>query len=315
MGLVAQHQLSTFTSPINGTSPIDANTVRGNDNSIKTTYNTHDADTTIHLQNSAVASRPAASTAGQMWLTTDTGAVYVYYDTGSAWVEVNYLRSTGGTVSGATTFSAVVTFSAQPILSTLTASRAVFTDSSKGLVSNAITGTGNVVMSASPTLTGTITAENADFSGTVTMTTYTGQSTIVTVGALNAGSITNGFGSIDIGTDQITAGAARFSKIYAPSASYALTDGATIALDWVNGNVQKVTLGGNRTFTFANPVDGMRCLIYLTQDGTGSRTITWPTIRWTGGSAPTLTTTAAKTDIISITYMGTDYFGASVANC
>lgn len=34
----------------------------------------------------------------------------------------------------------------------LTASQAVFTDASKGLVSNAITGTGNVVMSTSPTL-------------------------------------------------------------------------------------------------------------------------------------------------------------------
>ena len=43
-------------------------------------------------------------------------------------------------------------------LSTLTASVAVFSDGSKGLVSNAITGTGNVVMSASPTLTGTIGA-------------------------------------------------------------------------------------------------------------------------------------------------------------
>jgi len=47
----------------------------------------------------------------------------------------------------------------------LTASQAVFTDSSKNLVSNAITGSGNVVMSASPTLTGTLTAANAQFSG------------------------------------------------------------------------------------------------------------------------------------------------------
>ena len=46
----------------------------------------------------------------------------------------------------------VATLTAQPILSSLTASRAVFTDASKGLVSNAITGTGNVVMSTSPTL-------------------------------------------------------------------------------------------------------------------------------------------------------------------
>ena len=36
MGLVSTHQLSTFTTPVNGTSPIDANQVKGNDNSIKT---------------------------------------------------------------------------------------------------------------------------------------------------------------------------------------------------------------------------------------------------------------------------------------
>lgn len=101
MGTISGHQLSTFASPVNGTTPIDANTVRGNDNTIKTAYNAHDADTTIHVQNGLVASRPAASTAGQMWLAADTGAVYAYYDTGSAWVEWNYLRNTGGTVSGA----------------------------------------------------------------------------------------------------------------------------------------------------------------------------------------------------------------------
>jgi hypothetical protein len=41
-------------------------------------------------------------------------------------------------------------------LTALTASQAVFTNASKQLVSNAITGTGNVVMSASPTLSGTV---------------------------------------------------------------------------------------------------------------------------------------------------------------
>lgn len=56
------------------------------------------------------------------------------------------------TLGLAQTFTAVLTFSAQPIMSTLTASQAVFTDGSKGLVSNAVTGTGSVVMSNSATL-------------------------------------------------------------------------------------------------------------------------------------------------------------------
>jgi hypothetical protein len=51
--------------------------------------------------------------------------------------------------------------------SNLTANQAVFTNASDGLVSNAITGTGNVVMSASPTLTGTLTAANITANGTL----------------------------------------------------------------------------------------------------------------------------------------------------
>ena len=46
-------------------------------------------------------------------------------------------------------------WSTAPAISGLTASQAVFTDGSKALTSNALTGTGNVVMSASPTLSGT----------------------------------------------------------------------------------------------------------------------------------------------------------------
>jgi hypothetical protein len=79
------------------------------------------------------------------------------------------LSGANASLSGTLAVTGVATLTAQPILSSLTASRAVFTDGSKGLVSNAITGTGNVVMSASPTLTGTITAEALTTSGTVTV--------------------------------------------------------------------------------------------------------------------------------------------------
>lgn len=93
------------------------------------------------------------------------------------------------------------------------------------------------------------------------------------------------------------------------STRFGLTDGATIALDWNNSNVQSVTLAGNRTFTFANPKDGGRYLIALKQDATGSRTVTWPTIVWAGGTAPTLTTTANKTDLVTLVYLNGSYYG------
>lgn len=75
------------------------------------------------------------------------------------------------------------------------------------------------------------------------------------------------------------------------------TDGATITFDLDTSNSFTVTLGGNRTLALSNADTGQFFVIDLVQDGTGSRTVTWfGTIKWAGGSAPTLTTTLNKTD-------------------
>ena len=94
------------------------------------------------------------------------------------------------------------------------------------------------------------------------------------------------------------------------STPYALTYAASLAINLANGLCQTVTLTGNPTITFSGAVAGAHYLLELTQDSTGSRTVTWgTTIRWQGGSAPTLTTTPSKTDLIVIIYDGTSYFG------
>jgi hypothetical protein len=96
---------------------------------------------------------------------------------------------------------------------------------------------------------------------------------------------------------------------------FTLTDGATINTDWSNGNTQTVTLGGNRTMAApTNPQTGARYTYIIRQDATGSRTLTWFTIRWAGGTAPTLTTGANKWDIITLVYDGTNYFGTASLN-
>ena len=84
---VGSHTIATFTSPVNGTTPIDANSVRGNDNVIQTAYNAHDSDTGIHVQSSTLASRPAAGTAGRKWMTVDGTVVRIWYDNGTTWIE------------------------------------------------------------------------------------------------------------------------------------------------------------------------------------------------------------------------------------
>jgi len=80
----------------------------------------------------------------------------------------------------------------------------------------------------------------------------------------------------------------------------ALTDGATITPNFADSNNFSVTLGGNRTL--ANPtnlVAGQSGCIWITQDGTGSRTLAYGSYwDFTGGTAPTLTTTAGAVDCL-----------------
>jgi hypothetical protein len=85
---------------------------------------------------------------------------------------------------------------------------------------------------------------------------------------------------------------------------------ATHTVNLLNGSVQQLTLTGSTTFTFPAVGGGKQFLLMLTQDATGSRLATWPsTVRWAGGTAPTLTTTAAKTDVISFLSNGSYWLG------
>jgi len=79
-----------------------------------------------------------------------------------------------------------------------------------------------------------------------------------------------------------------------------LTDAATITPDFGANQNFTVTLGDNRTLANpTNPVVGQTGSIFLVQDGTGSRTLSFGTqYDFTGGTAPTLSTTAAAVDRI-----------------
>ena len=91
------------------------------------------------------------------------------------------------------------------------------------------------------------------------------------------------------------------------------TGDGTTTIDWKLGNKFKFTFGAqNDTFTFTAPTNPCNILLMLIQDGTGSRLATWPgTVKWAGGTAPTLTTGAGTIDICSFYYDGTNYFGVA----
>lgn len=83
-------------------------------------------------------------------------------------------------------------------------------------------------------------------------------------------------------------------------------------IDLSKGTHFVVSLTANVTsITFSNTLAdsnyAQNFTIALTQDATGSRTVTgWPAaVKWVSGSAPTATTTATKTDLVScLTYDG-----------
>lgn len=94
------------------------------------------------------------------------------------------------------------------------------------------------------------------------------------------------------------------------------TDGATVTFDLRVSVKQKVTLAGNRTLalTSGSFYVGQMFAIKLTQDATGSRTVTWfSAIKWPGGTAPTLTTTAGKSDWFC--FVCTDASGSPKFDC
>ncbi len=94
------------------------------------------------------------------------------------------------------------------------------------------------------------------------------------------------------------------------------TDGATVTFDLRVSPKQRVTLSGNRTLalTSGSYYVGQMFAIKLTQDGTGSHTVTWwSAIKWPGGTAPTLTTTAGKSDWFC--FVCTDASGSPKFDC
>jgi hypothetical protein len=178
--LVGAHPISTFVSPVNGTSPINADQVRGNDNTIQTAYNAHDTDGTIHIQSSTLAARPAFGTAGRIWFTSD--GFRLYYDNGSAWTEAAYLPSAGGTVSGNVLITGTLGVTGVITASTgLTVTTGGLTVSAGTTAVQAITGTSLV-------LTADITLANGK---ALFLTRNSGTSPVV-------------FGRYDVGTDDLS---------------------------------------------------------------------------------------------------------------
>lgn len=287
---VGSHSVAAFTSPSNGDA-LDANVVKGNDNSLRTAYVAHDADPGIHVQSSLLASRPAAGTVGRKWMTTDSGSVKLWYDTGSVWEELatnltalNASNLTSGTVPDAR-FPATLPALNGSALTNLNASNL---------------GSGTVPDARFPATLPAASAAN-----------------LTNVPAAN---VTGTFGNLTMsgsGTANLQDGVLQRPRIqdYGEVRTTPSISAGTLTLNLENGNVFGVSLNANiTTLTIQNPsASGTACsfTLALTADGT-LRSVTWgASVKWAGGVAPTLTSTNGKVDIFVFTTWdaGTTWYG------
>jgi hypothetical protein len=94
-----------------------------------------------------------------------------------------------------------------------------------------------------------------------------------------------------------------------------VTSTNTIAL--TSGTVQTATLTASTACTFTMPTAtaGKSFVLLLKQAATtGAGTATFTGVKWSGGTAPTITSTAAKMDILSFISDGTNWYGTAVQN-
>jgi hypothetical protein len=123
----------------------------------------------------------------------------------------------------------------------------------------------------------------------------------------------------DAAATRTTLGAAPLaSPVFTGNVSVAIpstvtTAGTTATIDWANGvgqNFDAQGSSGNITFTFSNPASGASYVLLL-QQGSTARTYTWPaSVKWLGGTAPTVSTTDNDIDMVTFFYNGTNYIGS-----
>ena len=89
-----------------------------------------------------------------------------------------------------------------------------------------------------------------------------------------------------------------------------MTFSATPAFDGTDNRATwDLTLTGNITPTLTNITDGYEYSIFLQQDGTGSRTVTWPAgWKWPAATPVVLTTAANAVDLILLKVRGSTVY-------
>jgi hypothetical protein len=184
------------------------------------------------------------------------------------------------------------------------------------------TGSGNNVLSTSPTLVTPILGTPTS----ATLTNATGLPIATGVSGLGTGVATflatpSSANLISAVTDETGTGSLVFATsptLTNPTVTnytetpFTANSSTAITLDLANGTVQIITLTGNATITMPTATSGKSFIIMLKQDATGSRSVTWSTVKYPSGTAPTITATASRMDILSFFADGTNWYGTLI---
>jgi len=87
--------------------------------------------------------------------------------------------------------------------------------------------------------------------------------------------------------------------------------GSAITLSLTDGTVENLTLTAGATITMPTVGAGKSFILYL-KTGAGGYAVTWTTVKWPAGTAPTITSTASRMDIYSFFSDGTNWYGTTV---
>jgi hypothetical protein len=170
--------------------------------------------------------------------------------------------------------------------------------SSSNIVVGGTATAANFTANAGGQFTGYITgAIGANTANTGVFTTVTAANLLSATGVYYSGNNTNILSTIYNPTISNYTEATQVNNI-----------GVSYTINLNSGTLFVLTLTNNTTITMPATTAGKSFVIIL-NSGTGGYGVTWANVRWSGGSAPTLTGTANKADIFSFFSDGTSWYG------
>ena len=221
------------------------------------------------------------------------------YASGASVLVGNYASSTGQSLTEITIGSNLA-LSTAGVLSTTT----------NVAVTGTLTATGAVGLFSTCGITGAVNLySTVQASGAVTLL-----STLSVTGAASVTSLTSTT-PINISSGGTNAGtSAAANQTLQPPTVTITESGGAIAINAASGSNLYCALNGTATVSYTGFVDGQTVTVILLNTSS-NYTVTWPTTKWSGGTAPTMSQ-GAHYDLYNITYNGaaSAYFGTYVQN-